>query len=87
MWLTIIEWAGPGVNSRPGLYFLEDAINPWPLNGTDFYLEEASIPGNMVYMQSVILDYRIGSINSWSKNIPIHELKQFISDTFNSVNY
>ena len=46
--LTIIEWAGPGVNWRPGLYFLKDVINPWPLNGTGFYSEEASIRGNIV---------------------------------------
>ena len=28
---------GPGVNSRPGLYFLKHVINPRPLNRTSFY--------------------------------------------------
>ena len=39
-----------GINSRSGLYFLKDAINPQPLIGTGFYSEEASIQGKMVYM-------------------------------------
>ena len=43
MQLTIIQWAGPGFNSRPSLYLLKNAINPQPLNGTGFYSEEASI--------------------------------------------
>ena len=50
MWLTIIEWVGPGLYSRPTLYLLKDAINHWLLNGTSFYLEEASIRGNMVFI-------------------------------------
>ena len=47
--LTIIEWERPGLNSRPGLYFLKDMINSGPLNKTDFYSEEASIQGNTVH--------------------------------------
>ena len=27
-WLTIIEWVGPGLNSKPGLYLLKYTINP-----------------------------------------------------------
>ena len=49
MWLEI-ELAGPGLNSRPGLYLLQDTINPCPINGTGFYSEEASIRRNTVYM-------------------------------------
>ena len=41
------DHTGPGLNSRPGLYFLKYTINPRPLNGTGFYSEEASIRGNM----------------------------------------
>ena len=48
--LTIIELEGPSVNSRPGLYFLKESINPWTLNGTGFYSEEASIQGNMLHI-------------------------------------
>ena len=53
-WLTISEWVGPGVNSRPSLYFLKGTINPRPLNRTGFYSEEASIRGNTVYVCEVI---------------------------------
>ena len=49
MWLTTIEWTGPSLNSRPGLYLLKDMINPQPVNGTGFYLEEASIRGKTVH--------------------------------------
>ena len=28
MCVPIIKWEGPGLNSRPGLYFLKDVINP-----------------------------------------------------------
>ena len=45
-WLIIIEWADPGLNSRPGLCLLKDVINPQPLNGAGFYTGEASIQGN-----------------------------------------
>ena len=47
-WITIIDWRGPALNSRPGLYLLKYTINPQPLNGTGFYSEEASIRGNML---------------------------------------
>ena len=38
------EWAGSDLNSRPGSYLLQDAINPWPPNEIGFYLEEVFIP-------------------------------------------
>ena len=41
-----IEWVEPGLNSRPGLYLLKDAVNPRPLNETSFCSEEASIRGD-----------------------------------------
>ena len=40
----------PGLNSRPSLHLLKYTINPRPLNGTGFHLEEASIRGNTVYI-------------------------------------
>ena len=33
-----------------GLNLLKVTINPWPLNGTGFYSEEASIRGNTVLL-------------------------------------
>ena len=38
----------PGLKLRSGLYLLKDAINPWFLNETGFYSEEAYIRGNTV---------------------------------------
>ena len=52
--LIFVGWAdqpeiwGPGINSRPGLYFLFDLICPRLLNEASLYSEEASIWGNVL---------------------------------------
>ena len=46
-----------GQNWRPRHYLVKDIINPYPLNGPGFYLKEASIRGNPVYVHCSIKLY------------------------------
>ena len=78
-WLTIVEWAGPGLNSRPGLYLLKDTISLRPLNGTGFYSEETSIRGNTVYI-ICIYTYRVIAVVYVQRTNFIHKLSSHINN-------
>ena len=45
-----IEWAEPTAVQDPASYLLVDSVYPWLVDEASLYLEEASIPGNMVHI-------------------------------------